>query len=156
MTEKDRRRAAIRAILDEHRGSTQEKIKALLESCDIHASQSTLSRDLREMGAVKIPVERGGARYMLGGGEHGKRALGEIGQALRSFSVEYEPVGNFLVIKTTPGNAPALCVVLDRQRWPEIVGTIAGDDTILVIARTAADIESVMEKLNTSVEEGTA
>jgi transcriptional regulator of arginine metabolism len=93
---------------------------------------------------------------VLGGGERGERALGEIGRAIRSFSVEYEPVGNFLVIKTTPGNAPAFCVVLDRQRWPEIVGTIAGDDTILVIARTGADIVSVVEKLSPSVEEGIA
>lgn len=156
MTEKDRRHEAIRTILEDHRGSTQEEIKALLENLGIGVSQSTLSRDLREMGAVKIPVERGGSRYVLGGGERGEHALGEIGRAIRSFSVEYEPVGNFLVIKTTPGNAPAFCVVLDRQRWPEIVGTIAGDDTILVIARNGTDIASVVEKLSPSVEEGIA
>ncbi len=89
---------------------------------------------------MKIPVEGGGARYALTGGNVPDRGIGEIGRALRSFSAAYEPIGNFLVVRTTPGNAPAFCVVLDRQRWPEIAGTIAGDDTILVIARTATDI----------------
>jgi transcriptional regulator of arginine metabolism len=155
MTEKERRHSAIRGMLEERRGSTQEEIRELLAGMGIFASQSTLSRDLREMGAVKIPVEKGGARYFLGSIERGDVRLGEIGRAMRAFSAGFEPVGNFLVIKTTPGNAQALCVVLDSEKWPEIAGTIAGDDTILVIARTAEDIETVMGKLNTSVEEGT-
>lgn len=153
MTDKERRHAEIRSILREFNGSTHEEIRELLERRRIRASQATLSRDLRELGAVKIPVEGGGARYILGGGELPERGIGEIGRALRSFSVSYEPIGNFLVVKTTPGYAPAFCVVLDRQRWPEIAGTIAGDDTILVIARTAADIGAVIDRLNASTEE---
>ncbi len=154
MTAKGRRHAAIRAILEEHSGSTQEEIKTLLESQGIIASQSTLSRDLREMGAIKIPMEGGGAVYKLGGIERGGFELGGIGRAMQAFSLDYEPVGNFLVIRTTPGNAQALCVVLDRQNWREIVGTIAGDDTILVIARTVSDIANVISRLKISVEEG--
>jgi transcriptional regulator of arginine metabolism len=155
MTAKGRRHGAIRAILESHAGSTQEEIKALLEEQGIVASQSTLSRDLREMRAVKIPAEGGGAVYKLGGGDPGKLDLGDIGRAMKVFSVDYEPVGNFLVIRTTSGNAQALCVIVDRQRWPEIVGTIAGDDTILVISRAASDITSIMTKLKKSVEEET-
>lgn len=111
--------------------------------------------DLREMRAIKIPAEGGGALYKLGGAERDGLDLGDIGRAMRVFSVDYEPVGNFLVIRTTPGNAQALCVIIDRQRWPEIVGTIAGDDTILVISRAASDITSIMTKLKKSVEEET-
>ncbi len=154
MTAKGRRHAAIRAILEEHTGSTQEEIKDLLERQGIIASQSTLSRDLREMGAIKIPVDGGGAVYKLGGIDRGSLDLGDIGRAMQAFSVDYEPVGNFLVIKTTSGNAQALCVVLDRQKWREVVGTIAGDDTILVISRTASDAAGVMNRLRKSVEEG--
>ncbi len=153
MIEKERRHAEIRAILHEFSGSTHEEIRELLERRKIRASQATLSRDLRELGAVKIPVEGGGARYALTGGNVPDRGIGEIGRALRSFSAAYEPIGNFLVVRTTPGNAPAFCVVLDRQRWPEIAGTIAGDDTILVIARTATDIGAVIDRLNASTEE---
>ncbi|MFA6472676.1 MAG: arginine repressor [Candidatus Latescibacterota bacterium] len=151
MITKEKRHEVIRAILVNHSGSTQEEIKGILESKNIYASQSTLSRDLREMGAVKIPLEAGGAKYTLAGSERNGLGLNEIGQAVKNFSVNFEPVGNFLVIKTTPGNAQAFCVILDRQKWSEIVGTIAGDDTILVIFRKAADSEKIMSKLKQSV-----
>ena len=147
MAGKKQRQAVIRDILTNTTGSTQEKIKENLEHRGIVASQATLSRDLREMGAVKIP-KGGKAAYKLGG----EYNLNEIGSVMKAFSLGYEPVGNFLVIRTAPGNAPGLCAVLDRQNWSEIVGTIAGDDTILVIARTARDIVVVKENLEKSLE----
>jgi len=149
MSGKRRRQAAIREILADSRGSTHERIKSSLERLGIAASQSTLSRDLREMGALKIPVESGGAVYKLGS----PYSLDEIGNAMRAFSTAYEPVGNVLVINTGPGNAPGLCAVLDRQGWREIVGTIAGDDTILIIARSAADVVSIEKNLEKSLGE---
>ena len=147
MAGKNQRQTAIQKILTDSIGSSQEKIKADLEHMGIIASQSTLSRDLREMGAVKIPVDGGGTVYRLGG--HYK--LDEIGNAMKAFTIRYETVGNFLVIRTAPGNAPGLCAVLDRQSWSEIVGTIAGDDTILVIARSENDIKTVVKNLNQSI-----
>lgn len=153
MITKDKRHEVIRGIIENRSGSTQEEIKRILVSQGINASQSTLSRDLREMGAVKIPLEAGGAKYTLAGPERTGLGLSEIGRAVQNFAVDYEPVGNFMVIKTTPGNAQAFCVILDRQKWNEIVGTIAGDDTILVISRTVADIEKIMSKLKQSVNE---
>ena len=62
-----------------------------------------------------------------------------------------EAIGNFMIVKTKAGNARDLCLVLDRQNWKEIVGTIAGDDTILVIARTSSDIRVITEKIKQSV-----
>ena len=155
MTAKVRRHAAIRAILESQTGTTQEEIKTILEEQGIISSQSTLSRDLREMRAIKIPVEGGGAVYKLGGAERDGLDLGGIGRAMKIFSLNYEQVGNFLVVRTIPGNAQALCVILDQQHWPEIVGTIAGDDTILLISRSASEITSIMNKLKKSMEEGT-
>jgi transcriptional regulator of arginine metabolism len=155
MNAKDKRHEVIRAILENRSGSTQEEIKEILENRSIYASQSTLSRDLREMGAVKIPIEEGGAKYKLAVQEHGGLGLGEMGRALENFAVDYEQVGNFLVIRTTAGNAQALCVILDRQKWREVVGTIAGDDTILVIARTVDDVKNVVSRLEQSVKEET-
>ena len=150
MTGKRRRQAAIREILLNSYGSTQEQIKDDLEKLGIFTSQSTLSRDLHEMGAVKVPVEGKGAIYRLGSAF----SLDEIGNALKAFVIGYESVGNFLVIRTAPGNAQGFCVILDRQRWPEIVGTVAGDDTILVIARTARDIAHVENNLKQSTGKG--
>ncbi|MCE5251569.1 arginine repressor [bacterium] len=149
MTGKKRRQAAIREILTASYGSTQEKIKEALDQRGIQTSQSSLSRDLREMGAVKIPTVDGKLVYRLGASYE----LNDLGKAMKAFSTGYEPVGNFLVIRTATGNAPGLCVILDRQHWPEIVGTVAGDDTILVIAHTARDIESVIDKLEKSIGE---
>jgi transcriptional regulator of arginine metabolism len=154
MAEKEQRRAAVRSILGESRGKTQEEIRLHLKARGIIASQATLSRDLREMGAVKIPEGGGGACYVLGEDDRSIPSRGDIGQAMRVFSGVCEQVGNFLVVRTTPGNAVALCVVLDRQGFEEIAGTIAGDDTILVIARSEADGSKVLKKLTTSHDEG--
>ena len=99
------------------------------------------------MGAVKVPVTGGGAVYRLNGSDVSGYIGGDISRVMDEFCTGYDQVGNFLVIKTTPGNARDFCLVLDRQNWNEIVGTLAGDDTILVIARTPADIHSICEKL---------
>ena len=148
MSIKRRRQTAIRELLVNSSGSTQEQIKADLERQGIAASQSTLSRDLREMGAVKVPFEGGGALYKIGGSYN----LHEIGNAMKAYAVDYESVGNFLVIHTAPGNAPGFCAVLDRQGWKEIVGTIAGDDTIFIVTRTAKDIAVIEKNLEESLE----
>jgi arginine repressor len=95
------------------------------------------------MGVVKVPENNGRAWYRLDGTVPGfdKEAAG--------YSIRYEIVGNFLVIRTAPGGAPGLSAVLDRRGWDEIVGTIAGDDTILVIGRTTESIAAVAAKLDT-------
>ena len=148
MIGKHKRLAAIRSIIDSDAGSTQEDIKARLENLGITASQSTMSRDLREMGVVKVPVEGGRSMYRLNNTVNIQYS--GIGQAMAEFSLVYEEIGNLMVIKTKPGNARDLCLVLDRQNWKEIVGTIAGDDTILVIAKTLSDMRVITERLEQS------
>ena len=138
---KQKRQVAIRNILNSKSGATHKEIIRYLDEKEIKASQSTLSRDLREMGVVKIPVNGGKAYYRLGG------SVGQFSQTILNYSISYEAIGNLLVIKTTSGSAPGFCVLLDRQEWDEIAGTIAGDDTILVILRIPADAATVIEKL---------
>jgi transcriptional regulator of arginine metabolism len=140
---KPKRQSAILDILNDSLGSTQEDIREYLKKRGIKTSQSTLSRDLREMGAVKVPDNGGKTSYRPGG------SVKEFDKRIADYSISYEAIGNFLVIKTAAGGAPGFCVILDRQHWSEIAGTIAGDDTILVIGRTPADIHNVITKLNT-------
>ncbi len=140
-TGKLKRLAAIRSILNKNYGSTHEKIKVYLGRQGIKASQSTLSRDLREIGAVKIPVNGGNACYRL------SNPAGEFSRTISNYKINYEAIGNLLVIKTTPGMAPGFCAILDNQRWDEIAGTIAGDDTALIISRTPSDVANVIAKL---------
>ena len=106
-----------------------------------------MSRDLREMGAVKVHVEAGRSVYRLNGIDYSSYCVSDICQAMSEFSIGYEEIGNLMVIKTTPGNARDLCLVIDRKNWDEIVGTIAGDDTILIIARSLSDIRNIEDKL---------
>lgn len=142
------RQSTIRDIITGGGGSTQENIREALLQHGIDISQSTLSRDLRELGAVKVPLAGGGFSYQLDRPQ--ERGIGgdEIMRAMNEYAVQQEQIGNFLVINTTAGKARDLCLVIDRQRWREIVGTIAGDDTILVMGRTARDMASVRQKLH--------
>ena len=141
VTEKKHRQNVIREVLQTGSGNTQEEIKEYLGRQGIKASQSTLSRDLREIGAVKLHVNGGRACYKLGS------PLDVLSKTVASFPVSFEAVNNLLIIKTAPGNAPGFCVMLDGERWSEIAGTIAGDDTVLVITRSPDDVQSVISKL---------
>ena len=105
---------------------TQGDLAAELQKLGIAATQVTLSRDIRELGLVKTPE---GYRQIPADAP-GPDLATIIGDFLRDVRIAQ----NLLVLKTAPGNANTLAIALDQEEWPEVVGTIAGDDTILVIA----------------------
>ena len=113
-----------------------------------NATQATLSRDLKSLGIGKVPGADGPARYVLSKPPHevvdeAQRRL-EIGAFIQSL----ELVGNLVIVRTPPGNAHGVGRALDSLGWPEIAGTIAGDDTILVVTRTFAAARSFRRKLS--------
>ena len=118
---------------------TQEKLSQELALLGIEATQVTLSRDIRELGLVKAPD---GYQEM---------ESAPPGPALPSviaeFLVEARAAQNLLVLKTSPGHANALAIALDQEDWPEIVGTIAGDDTIFVATPDAPAALTLRQKL---------
>lgn len=119
---------------------TQEDLaRELKESQGIETTQVTLSRDVRDLGLVKTPD---GYRQVTAApvGPDLAMLAGELLQDARVAQ-------NLLVLKTSPGNANALAVALDNEDWPEIVGTIAGDDTILVVAPDSGAAETLRAKL---------
>ena len=149
------RQARIVEILSAQSVRSQTELAALLAEEGIDATQATLSRDLDELGAVKLRAPDGGAgvyvvpedgspvRGVSGGTDRLSRLLGEL-------LVSTDASGNLAVLRTPPGAAGYLASALDRASLPEIVGTIAGDDTILVIAReptTGAEIAARIEQL---------
>lgn len=146
MSQKSERQNAIRHILESVRGATQEEICQKLEELGVTASQATLSRDLREMGAVKVHAGDGTPAYRLSPSLPVGYS-GDIAHAKKEFVTGLTEIGSFIVIKTKPSNARDFCLVLDRQGWKEIAGTIAGDDTILVITRSARDARTVMSRI---------
>lgn len=144
MVMKARRQAVVLELVEQEAITSQEQLREKLRGRGIDATQATLSRDIRELGLVKRPADgayrRLGAEPAAGNGDAGlRRAIGEF---LRT----QEPVEQLLVLRTDPGQAQPLAVAIDRARVPEIAGTIGGDDTILVICRSARDAAAIAER----------
>jgi len=123
---------------------TQDELAEELRKQGISATQVTLSRDIRDLRLVKT---REGYQEM---------AEEERGPAFPLLAAEFvldvRIAQNLVVLKTAPGHANSVAVALDQDEWPEVVGTIAGDDTILLIAPDSATAEVVQEKLMTILE----
>jgi transcriptional regulator of arginine metabolism len=134
MTTKFDRQGAILRLVQEQRLSTQEEVAAALRHEGLDAVQATISRDIAQLGLVKVRGEGGRLVYALPGAADLDR-LSELTSALRRWAVSLDASANLLVIRTPPGCANALARVIDEARLPDVLGTIAGDDTITVIAR---------------------
>jgi len=144
MGKRDRHQAILR-IVGENRIGNQEQLREILIDHGFDVTQATLSRDIRELRLVKVPDADGRAHYTLppDAWEHTPSLKG----LLASLYVGSEGTGNLLVVKTLTGGAQPVAVALDWDEWPEILGTIAGDDTILVILRDSEHLEQVQARL---------
>ncbi|RMI29905.1 arginine repressor [Nocardia stercoris] len=149
------RQQRIVEILTAHAVKSQTELAAHLAEEGIETTQATLSRDLDELGAVKLRAADGGAGiYVVP--EDGSPVRGvtggtsRLGKLLSDLLVSTDHSGNLAVLRTPPGAAHYLASALDRAALPYIVGTIAGDDTIAVIARepmTGAELAATIERL---------
>ncbi|HUP71321.1 MAG TPA: arginine repressor [Acidimicrobiales bacterium] len=136
---KTQRQHRIAKLLEEQAVSSQPELVRLLAAGGVNATQATVSRDLEDLGAVKVRVPGGEtvyaipemARDRVAPEDHLKRVLGD-------WVVEVAASGNLVVLRTPPGSAHVVGSALDRAGLPEILGTVAGDDTVLVVA--SADI----------------
>lgn len=108
---------------------TQQDLAAALRASKIAATQVTLSRDMHELGLVKTA-----SGYAQVSGEHGIGTGPDVEALARELLLDVRAAQNLLVLRTAPANANALAAALDRADWPEVTGTIAGDDTVLVVA----------------------
>ncbi len=103
----------------------------MLSECGVKVDQSTVSRDLREMGVIRLS----GGHYTLPEEEGLRGGEEELERGLRTYALSLEASGNLVVVRTPAGNAHALAVILDRAGHEGVAGTVAGDDTILVVVR---------------------
>ena len=132
---KTQRHAAILRIVGRETVASQEQLRELLQSEGFDVTQATLSRDIRELGLAKVP-DADGASHYAPPNEGGSGMRPHLEQLLPTMLVSAEGVGPLLVLKTATGAAQPLALALDGAGWTEILGTIAGDDAILVIARS--------------------
>jgi len=148
MTEaRTRRQRAIAELLRQAPVASQEEVTERLSEAGFAVTQATVSRDLDQLGAVK--VKRGGSlRYML------PEAVGDtdwaaarLGRILSEWVQSIEPTGNLIVMRTPPGSAHLVGLALDQAKLPEIAGTICGDDTLFVAVRDSRDTAAVAQQL---------
>ena len=143
---KAERQAKIRELVRENSIETQEELQTLLELEGYPVTQATVSRDLRELALSKGPAGGGRQKYVLPGEEEQQYAL-KYSRVLAEGLLSMEPAGNLLVLKTVSGMAGAVCASLDAMYLPEIVGSIAGDDTIMCAVRSPEDGLRLMKKI---------
>lgn len=137
---KNRRHEAILEIISEIPVATQEKLIELLSERGINATQATLSRDIQQLSLIKSKDENGVYRYTLPPAAAVEKSL----FAETVVSVDY--AGNTIVLKCKAGMAQGTCVAIDSVNHSGIVGTIAGDDTIFILAKTEADAKKLTKK----------
>jgi transcriptional regulator of arginine metabolism len=138
-TPKTARHARIVALVRSHPIRSQIELADLLAAEGVPVTQATLSRDLEELGALKVR-HGGGASYLIPEDGHApmrsaEQAPARLQRLLRELLTGADASGNLVVLRTPPGAAQFLASALDRSGLPDVVGTIAGDDTVLVVAR---------------------
>ena len=135
------RRAAILRIIRESTVHNQDELAKLLRKQGFDATQSSVSRDLRELGVAKA-----GDHYILPGGD--SVAAGTPFAAVANFVMEVRTAGPSLtVVKTTTGTAQSVAVAIDESSWAEVVGTISGDDTIFIATEGGREQRKLRERL---------
>jgi transcriptional regulator of arginine metabolism len=143
---KARRQSVILEVIQRQPVRSQEQLRRLVRASGFDVTQATLSRDIRDLGLVKGGVE---AAYQAPGAAasngHSTKTL--LNRAVADYLTRVDRVQQLVVMRTGPGQAQLLGVALDSARLPEVVGTIAGDDTILVIAPDARRAQRLVRRL---------
>ncbi|SHE45386.1 transcriptional regulator, ArgR family [Seinonella peptonophila] len=142
---KAQRHIKIREIISGQEIETQDDLVEALQKEGYPATQATISRDIKELHLVKVPAETGGYKYSLPADPR-FNPFQKLQRMLQESFIGIEQSENLIVIKTLPGNAHAVASLLDRLDWSEIIGTIAGDDTILIVCRERSMVSETVQR----------
>lgn len=148
---KTRRQSKIIELIRKYEIETQEELSAYLVKEGFQTTQATVSRDIRELKLTKISMSNGKQKYAVLN-DSGEDLTDKYNRIFRDGFVSMDMAQNILVIKTVSGMASAVCAAMDAMDMKEIVGSIAGDDTIMCAVRTVEDTVSIMKKLRKIVE----
>ncbi len=145
MSDKNQRQQVIREIVAAKAVASQEELRRQLAKRGWDVTQSTLSRDLRELRLARIPDAQGNSRYAFSDG--GDDELMQLERMLPQLLTAAEGVQVLVVARTIKSGAQPVAEALDQLEWPDVAGTIAGDDTVLIICRSTEGRERVLKKL---------
>ena len=134
---KNARQAKILELIEREPIDRQEVLMASLREAGYHVTQATVSRDIRELGLIKVSAGAGKYRYVSAAGT-GKNAQspGRFEMIFRESVLKVDYAGHFVLVKCYSGMANAACEVFDSMTWDDVVGTLSGDDTFLILMRT--------------------
>jgi transcriptional regulator of arginine metabolism len=142
---KEERQAKILELICEEDVETQDDLIQKLELAGFHVTQATVSRDIRELKLVKGASPRGGYRYILPAKQ--SKSTPDFSSSLTTSIVHVDYARNIVVVKTFPGMANAVAACIDSMHLTEIIGSVAGDDTILAVVRTDEEAEMLWNKI---------
>lgn len=142
---KGQRHIKIRDIITNNDIETQDELVDALKAAGFNVTQATVSRDIKELHLVKVPLMDGRYKYSLPADQR-FNPLQKLKRTLIDAFVKIDSAGHLLVMKTLPGNAMAIGALIDHLDWHEILGTICGDDTCLIICRSPEDTELITNR----------
>ncbi len=138
---KEQRQQALLRLISASEIETQEQLLEELARAGIRTTQATISRDIRELHICKVPSDRGRHHYAVVDEKESGETEERLGTIFRQCVISFDFAQNIVVINTMPGLAPAAASALDGMDYPNMVGSLAGDDTAILIMRTTADAE---------------
>lgn len=144
MSIRENRHSKILRIIAEHEIDTQSMLANYLIEAGCNVTQATVSRDIKELGLIKVKGEQRKYKYAAAPVNQG---LTKLANLFTESVISMEQAMNILVVKTYPGTANTACLFLDNINLPHIVGTLAGDDTFIIIAKTIEDVTVIYNKL---------
>ncbi|APC48344.1 transcriptional regulator AhrC/ArgR [Virgibacillus halodenitrificans] len=139
------RHIKIRELITENEVETQDELVSDLKDLGFNVTQATVSRDIKELHLVKVPSTNGSYKYSLPADQR-FNPLEKLKRLINDAFVKIEHASHFIILKTLPGNAQAVGALIDNLDWKEIMGTICGDDTCLIICRTEEKAEVIKER----------
>ncbi|NPC93248.1 transcriptional regulator ArgR [Bacillus sp. WMMC1349] len=143
---KGQRHIKIREIITAYEIETQDELVDILKEAGYNVTQATVSRDIKELHLVKVPTNSGSYKYSLPADQR-FNPLSKLKRALMDAFVKIDSASHMIILKTMPGNAMAIGALMDNLDWKEIIGTICGDDTILIICQKQEDTAVVQKKI---------
>ncbi|AHF07369.1 arginine repressor [Desulfitobacterium metallireducens] len=144
---KARRQMKIQEIITKEAIHTQEELADHLRLTGFEVTQATVSRDIKEMGLIKIPTPDEDYRYASPGAAQPINSSERLKRRMRETVVTINDSENLIVIRTISGNAQALADLIDKANWEEIIGTVAGDDTILLVIKPLSAVDGVRQRI---------
>lgn len=144
---KGMRQFKIKEIIMKKVIETQEELVEALRESGMQVTQATVSRDMKELMLIKVPVSEGKYKYSIPQETQRPNPIHKLKRTLLDHFVHIDYTDNLVVMKCSPGTANAIGAIIDNIEWSEVMGTICGDDTILMICRSKAQSGEVVERL---------